>query len=314
MNIILKTIFGSHLYGLNTENSDTDYKGIYLPTKKQILLSTAPAVCDLSTKQSSQIKNTKDDTDFTIYSLSKFVHLACCGDAVAIDMLHSSENLCGKNEIWDYLHSNRTKFYSKNMSAYAGYVKKQCAKYGIKGSKLSELNDLIKILFTQSLTTKIRDFELPNGTHCFYTTKLNKSTQIEENFYNVNGKLISVNCQLRDVYGSATFQYDKYGERARLAQQNSNVDWKAVSHALRVSYQLYDIYTKGDFSYPLDQSQYIIDVKTGKIPYDNVVEVLEQMVDTVTGLSLRSSLPDEVDVEYWDDFVADAYESIVCSS
>ena len=31
-NIIVLMKFGSHLYGTNTENSDTDLKGIYMPT------------------------------------------------------------------------------------------------------------------------------------------------------------------------------------------------------------------------------------------------------------------------------------------
>ena len=39
MNLIVKSIFGSHLYGTNTENSDTDYKGIYLPSKNDCYLN-----------------------------------------------------------------------------------------------------------------------------------------------------------------------------------------------------------------------------------------------------------------------------------
>jgi predicted nucleotidyltransferase len=35
MNLIVKTIFGSRLYGTNNEESDLDYKGIYLPTKEE---------------------------------------------------------------------------------------------------------------------------------------------------------------------------------------------------------------------------------------------------------------------------------------
>ena len=38
MNLIVKMKFGSHLYGTDTENSDVDYKGVFLPSKEDILL------------------------------------------------------------------------------------------------------------------------------------------------------------------------------------------------------------------------------------------------------------------------------------
>lgn len=41
MKIIMETVFGSHLYGLNTPTSDKDYKGIFLPHPRDILLGKA---------------------------------------------------------------------------------------------------------------------------------------------------------------------------------------------------------------------------------------------------------------------------------
>jgi predicted nucleotidyltransferase len=38
MRIIVKMKFGAHLYGTATSDSDLDYKGIFLPTKEQLLL------------------------------------------------------------------------------------------------------------------------------------------------------------------------------------------------------------------------------------------------------------------------------------
>ncbi len=36
MEIIWNTIVGSNLYGLQTEDSDVDYKGIYMPNRENI--------------------------------------------------------------------------------------------------------------------------------------------------------------------------------------------------------------------------------------------------------------------------------------
>ena len=37
--IIMATRFGSHLYGTDTPASDTDIKGIFMPTKSEVLLA-----------------------------------------------------------------------------------------------------------------------------------------------------------------------------------------------------------------------------------------------------------------------------------
>lgn len=36
MNIAFECLFGSHLYGTATENSDTDYLGVFIPSREEI--------------------------------------------------------------------------------------------------------------------------------------------------------------------------------------------------------------------------------------------------------------------------------------
>ena len=38
---VVSMVHGSKLYGLDTEESDTDYKTVVLPTKEQVLLQRA---------------------------------------------------------------------------------------------------------------------------------------------------------------------------------------------------------------------------------------------------------------------------------
>lgn len=91
MNKIIEIKFGSHLYGTNTENSDTDYKGIYLPTAKEICLNSyKKTICTIRPKQVGE-RNTKDDTDVEFFSLDQFMKLLCEGQTIALDMLFSPE-------------------------------------------------------------------------------------------------------------------------------------------------------------------------------------------------------------------------------
>jgi predicted nucleotidyltransferase len=66
LNLIVKMVFGSHLYGTATENSDTDYKGVYLPTEKEILLNRVPKSYNYKTGD-GVTKNTKDDIDVEFF-------------------------------------------------------------------------------------------------------------------------------------------------------------------------------------------------------------------------------------------------------
>lgn len=38
MKILVKAVAGSHLFGTNTEKSDKDFKGVFLPSADDILL------------------------------------------------------------------------------------------------------------------------------------------------------------------------------------------------------------------------------------------------------------------------------------
>ena len=103
-----------------------------------------------------------------------------------------------------------------------------------------------------------------------------------------------------------------YGQRAALAASNQNIDWKAISHALRAGYQIEEIFTKGTISYPLCQAQYLKDVKLGRLDYlTEVAPTLEALMDKVEGLAKDCGLPEEPDFDYWDDFLCQTVEKFL---
>jgi len=128
--IICLMKFGSHLYGTDTPESDTNYMGVYMPTPRQILLRQGPKSYRLkSMKTGEGEKNDKDDVDMTIYSLPKFLELAMSGETVAIDMLHAHLSWLEISSVtWAYLHDNRSKFYTSSLNALVSYSRKQAAK------------------------------------------------------------------------------------------------------------------------------------------------------------------------------------------
>ena len=104
--------------------------------------------------------------------------------------------------------------------------------------------------------------------------------------------------------------YDDYGHRAKLAAENKNIDWKAISHALRAAIQTKEIITKGTITFPLKDAPFLMQVKAGKLDYtDEVAPVLESLMDEVETMVSQSNLPEKVDIDYWDRFICEIIEN-----
>lgn len=116
-NIILEGVTGSVAYGLNTENSDVDIKGVYLlPTSEVLSLRFNPQ------------KTTKDhvDPDWVYHELGKFMRLVLSGNPTVSELLFLNE-YTKMTPIGELLIENRNLFLSTRavMDAYRGYAKSQ---------------------------------------------------------------------------------------------------------------------------------------------------------------------------------------------
>lgn len=305
MDLLFKTKFGSHLYGLDTPNSDTDYKGIYMPTLSQLLLGTWPKSIRTSTG-TAHTKNTSEDIDEEYYALPYFIKLAVEGDTTALDMLHANKSsTLVTSPLWEELKSRRKEFYSRDMKALVGYARSQAAKYGMKGTRLATMQDVLNK--SKHLVGKLRDVVhlLPQNEYCKVVLEPENAKQ--QPYYEVCGKKFLLNTQVQDLQFLMQEQLDKYGERARLAQANEGVDWKALSHALRVAYQMKSVYEDGDFEYPLKQSYFLRLVKAGEVDFSEVKQVLESTLERVEELAKFSYMREKVNRATWDQWLLDKY-------
>ena len=305
METIVKMKFGSHLYGTNTKNSDTDYKGIFMPSKEQILLGRIPKCYSENTKV-GEGKNTSEDIDTEIYSLHYFLELACQGQTVAIDMLHAPDNMIlESSEVWTKIVARRRRFITKDMQAFVGYAMRQASKYGIKGSRLSAAKSVLDLLDNydmQFTPKKVKDIwdRLPEGEH------INKE-EIDKNgnrVYQICGKKIQETVSLMYMKDVVKRFYDSYGARAKQAEKNEGIDWKAVSHAIRAAFQLKALYENGFIKFPLPEAELVKHIKLGYHDYKNeVAPLLEDLIFQVKELAEKSNYPKKVDRKYWDDFI-----------
>ena len=109
--------------------------------------------------------------------------------------------------------------------------------------------------------------------------------------------------------------YKQYGQRAKDAQENKNIDHKAVSHAIRAACQLKELYLTGKITFPLLSSDWIKEIKAGKWDYvTRVAPLLENLIQEVKQLAQKSGYPEKVNRKNWDDFLIDVIEKDVLSN
>jgi len=239
MDLIVKMTFGAHLYGTATETSDVDYRGVFLPSRREILLGRIQKSRRFSTGDDFS-RNAAGDVDEDIYSLHHFIRMACDGQIVAMDMLHAPEQaLIVSTDTWRTIVKERGRFYTRRLGAFAEYALRQTAKYGIRGSRLDAAATVLSLLRPQPPGRKLRDIweDLPRVAHCF---DLGRDPQGMRQ-YQVCGKRFQESVRVGHVIPILEKFYDDYGQRARLAAQNKEIDWKAVSHALRAAIQTREI-------------------------------------------------------------------------
>lgn len=113
MKMIVKTLGGSTAYGLNTPESDLDYRGVFINTDPAQILG-------LSRFEHHQ----KQETDDVVYyEMRKFFELLKNGNTGALEILFS-DSLLETSEVFAEIQHNRTRFIDtdKMFRCLLGYM------------------------------------------------------------------------------------------------------------------------------------------------------------------------------------------------
>jgi len=305
--MICQIKFGSHLYGKATEKSDIDFKGIFLPTVEEIFLGRIPKTFADGTSDDSR-KNLPGEEDSQFYSLHHFLRLAAQGQTVAIDMLFAPENCIFKDPqfgwIWDEIVKNRQKLLSKDMNAFIGYARGQAFKYSLKGERLTKLHDFVTVLqgVTDGPLSKVW-ITLPKDAE-----RINPQGIRE---LQIGGKWFGESTASRLVLDAINKQIARYGVRANATADAGGIDWKALSHAVRVTKELVELISFKTITFPLKDAELILAIKKGEVPLEKVQQILDADFAFVEFQAHQSTLPDSVDMKWCDQFLFDIVQRSV---
>ena len=295
---LVRVPHGSLLYGTSTPASDQDFKGVHLPAGDAILLGRAGGVINNGVVAKDGVKNTADAVDDQSYPLQKFFKMLMDGDTVATEVLFAEPLYA--DHLWPQIQMIGRQLLNRKYKGFVGYCIRQAAKYGIKGGRMADVKLLRDFLIDKAYGAKLSTLEpqlrelskgrahmswenipSPNGTDLWHIVCCDRkmpmtSTIVEA--YNVYNKV-----------------WNNYGARARAAMNNEGIDWKAMSHAVRVAGQAIELLDTGKITFPRPDAALLLEIKLGQHPYDYVSKLLEGLVKDVYRASASSALPETSD-------------------
>ncbi len=310
MKRVLFTKFGSHIYGTNTPKSDTDLKGIFVPSAREILLCRAPKNIRETTKIDKSAKNTSEDIDVEMFALHNYLHQLMEGQTFALDMLFTPKSFhLESTEEWSLIQENRAHFIHKNVKPFFGYARQQAAKYGVKGSRVSVVKAMLDVLKQLPAQSKLRQHEdllreTARQVNGEFIDRMNGrdlvSFEVSPHekdkgmiYLSVCDRLMPFTNKVIDAVQVLQRLDDNYGNRARMAASNEGIDWKALSHAVRVGEEAIELLKTGEIQFPRPNAEFLLKIKLGEFAYAPVAEYIENVFERLLVAETESTLPAE---------------------
>ena len=318
MRLIVEMRFGSHLYGTATPASDMDLKAVYLPEAADILLQRVAGTISESRPKTRGERNQPSDVGREAYSLQRYLELLADGQTVAIDMLFAPNTVMLRepDPLWRKIQSMAPRLVSSRATAFVRYCRQQANKYGLKGSRVATARKALALLTRaeamhgataklEIVTAELADLAI--DTPHVSLTDIEIQPGRFARHLEVCDRKMPFSASLKIARELCARLVDGYGERALAAEQQEGVDWKALSHAVRVGREAIELYETGRIIFPLACAEHLLRIKLGQLPYEAVAAEIEQLVETVETAAARSSLHETPDLSVMETLIQDAY-------
>ena len=316
--VVYVTQYGSKLYGTDNPNSDTDYKGIFIPNRDVVLLKKDIEHYNFNSNNDNT-KNGKDDIDLQLFSIYKWFTLLKKGETGAMDILFSlfreDSQIYLDPEFATVIKENYQRFYNKNLHSFLGYCVGQSKLYNVRGERFSELhrfveyfNALVQERGGEKLATMYPQIEemFANESYKyiqFMTAPTSRgSGEPKEGVYvEVLGKRFLGTVTIGYFSEKITEMEEQFGNRARASAKG--VDYKALSHAVRVIDEVEELLDEKFITFPLKNRAYITAVKEGRESLEDVMHYIDQKLNVVQSKLEKSDLPERSDEAFMDELL-----------
>lgn len=323
MKTIVRMEFGSKLYGTQTPTSDVDYAAIHIPEPRDILLMTAKPTISHKRIKAHGRRNLPGEIDEESYALHRWFQLLAEGQTVALDMLFAPESaILETTPAWERIQRDAEYFLSRKSAAFISYCRRQANKYGIKGSRVAAARaasvEFAELVMSFGPKVRIRDHWPRMLALCLAHPEHIHTEDLAQGPHHTPVKHIVIcnrklpcTVTLETGLDLANRILKGYGDRAIQAENDQGVDWKALSHAVRVGRQACDLLTHGRYRFPLPYASHLVRIKQGLVPYKEVSQEIEDLFVDVEKAAAESQLPDEPWVDKMNAYVTCTYADAV---
>jgi hypothetical protein len=300
-------MYGSKLYGTSLPTSDIDFKHVVLPDINDLLLGKSVQNRSVKTNNKDGVKNSSEDVDCDFIPIQVFARHFLDGQSYALELAFAIDGIDAGQEIFDskfveFVHELRDNFLTSNMTALIGYAVNQANIYSNKGERLNILYE------TETLYNSFDLDSCPDKHQDFFVlaeelqTKYPKYFRLTEYAVNKTGMMRPcVNLLESKLPTARTFRenlktirskIEGYGDRAKATAENE-VDFKAVSHAIRVIDEGIELLTKKSLTFPFDAGycNYLLNIKTGNVSREEAFSEVNEKLEKVKNLEMTSTLP-----------------------
>lgn len=322
MKLIVQIKCGSHLYGTATASSDLDVKGVYLPEARDILLQNIKPIISFNRSKLQGEKNTADDVDYELFSPKKFLSLLAEGHIGAWEMLFAPDDVlqAPPQKQWTEIKALAPKLLTKQASLFVRYCRQQANRYVTKGSRVLAVQmalDCFKRAETvhgASAKLALIAEELAKLVAVDKSLRLGEYAQsdsAEVRYFEICGKKVLLSSSLKLARAIAQGLLEGYSERALAAAQNHGIDWKGLSHAVRIGREALEFLSTGHITFPRPEAKYLLDIRLGNIPFQNVSAEIDELLSSVEKAAALSPWPDCVHPSVIDDYIEELHRELV---
>jgi predicted nucleotidyltransferase len=300
-----KTIFkcrvGSHLYGLNTPQSDEDFLSVFIPNEEHILGLKKVEEVDNSTKKSNiDSRNTSEDVDDKSYALPKFLHLLLENNPNIIEVLFATPNniLILEPEFKELIDNYRKIVSTKVLHTFTGYAFSQKKKLMVKKERYTSLKeglDFIEEKIFKFIDSKKNPDafyqEILDGKFC-YNISEEEASDLNRNLKYYKGE--KQNCEsfhkgmdLGMIYRHIKQEFDNYGWRVKTSSFNKvGYDCKFAYHLIRLLDEGKQLLSTGKVVFPISGKarEDILKIRNELLPYEDLMKMYEEYEKEMTSI------------------------------
>ena len=325
-HIIFECISGSRAYGLDTPNSDTDIRGVFVLPKEMYY----------SMDYVGQISNPSNDIVF--YELKKFLELCAKNNPNILELLNVSEE-CVLYEHPIFLEVKGFPFLSKKCKqSFANYAYTQIKK--ARGLEKKIVNPVEKErkgvldfchVYTNGKSLELKRFlrdhsieqadcglsGLPHFRGCYnlyenpnipYKGIVKKEDSNDVSTSSIPKQEVPIGLLYfnKDGYSTYCKKYREYWDWVQLRNEDrfktteahgKNYDSKNMMHTIRLLRVAREIALEGRINVKRNDREFLLKVKNGEFEYDELISQAEEIKAELDDLYNRSNLLDEPDAE-----------------